>query len=304
MDATFQHRQAEYLTALEQLNTEALKIDDKNGLWAAVINRISGFLQMAPVCLIPLSCEEEEKGQILCSGSSLPPQLSAANFKLSDLFIRWLQEHNTPLNLQNTGWEEVSPGLTQDDKQCLVKLKASVCFAVKSIDGVLSGLIILEPSSTSVSFSHEEIKWVSLVLAMAALHLERIRVKNTFLEIQKQLKIVRGQLLDINALDDTVQVFREIAHDFNNILSGIIGRCELASGEKDAEKIKRHISSLAKAASAAQTKVQELRDLIESTAGKISRIPDLKQQEAFFQIERLLVVNPSGVDSIKESDKF
>jgi signal transduction histidine kinase len=304
MDNATHHRQDDYLIALEQFNAEAHKIDDIGRLWATVIARISGFLQVAPVCLfLPFSSGGEFR-LAYCTDPGPLPEPSAFGFKPAGVFIQWFKNHDTLLS-----WEEIShgvfsPGLSQDEQQLLAEIKASVSFGVKDAIGELSGVIMIKPRSNTVPYTASEIRCVALMVALLSPQLERILLKQAFQTIQAQIQIVREQFALVESLDETTRVFREITHSFNNILTGIIGRSELALGEKEEEKIKRHVLRLEKAASGAQDRAHELRDLAEFTAGQVSKLTDLKPKEALNQIEHLLNTIYPGVDAVEERDGF
>jgi hypothetical protein len=302
MDVASHHRQDDYLTALQQFNAEAFKIDDIDRLWATAIVRLNGFLQLAPVCLfIPFPSAGVYRLAMYSATGAIPDD-SFSGFKPSGSFIRWLKDHDFPLSWQEICDGVLSPGLEQVEQQLLTEITAFVCFGVKDLSGSLSGVVILKRRGTSLRYTELELQWVDLMLVLLSFHLKRIQLKQACRDIQERIKTVRNQFTVIEELDATLQMFRQLAHGFNNLLTGVIGRTELALGEKDEEKIKRQVLSLGKAASGGQARVQEARDMIEATAAHISKMSDLKPKEALEQIEHLTNIICPGIDAVEERD--
>lgn len=304
MEVAYHYRQDNYLIALQQFHAEALKISDIERLWATAIDRVSGFLQMAPVCSFLPYSSTEDFHLVLCSASGLTPDPSFSGFKPSGTFIRWLKDHDVPLYWPEVYGEVVSPSLAQDEQQRLAELKAAVCFAVKDMSGELSGVFVLKHRVPSEPYIELEIHGVALILILLSSHLKRIQLEQACHDIQIQLKTARDQFTAIETLDATLQMFRQIAHSFNTLLTGIIGRSELALGEKDEEKIKRQVLSMEKAAEGGQARVQEARDLIETAASQIHNMSNSQPKEALDQIECLTNIICPGIDSVEERDEI
>jgi hypothetical protein len=302
MEVAYHHGQDNYLTALQQFHAEALKISDIDRLWATAIDRVSGFLQMAPVCsFLPFSSGEDFH-LVLCSASGLAPDLSFSSFKPSGTFIRWLKDHDVPLSWPKVDDEVVSPGLAQDEQRLLAEIQAAVCFAVKDMGGEMSGVVVLKHRGNPGPYTELEIHGVALMLILLSSHLKRIQLEQACHDIQEQIKIARNQFAAIETLDATLYTFRQIAHSFNTVLTGIIGRSELALGEKEAEKMKRHVLIIEKAASGGHVRVQEGRDLIEAAASQIRNMSDTKPAEALDRVEHLINIIYPHVDAMEERD--
>jgi hypothetical protein len=302
MEVAYHHRQDNYLTALQQFHAEALKISDIDRLWATAIDRVSGFLQMAPVCsFLPFSSGEDFQ-LVLCSASGLTSDPSFSGFKPSGTFIRWLKDHDVPLSWPKVYDEVVSPSLAQDERHLLAEIQAAVCFAVKDMGGEISGVVVLKHRVTPGPYTELEIHGVALMLILLSSHLKRIQLEQACHDIKEQIKTARDQFAAIETLDATLQMFRQIAHSFNTLLTGIIGRSELALGEKEAEKIKRQVLSMEKAAEGGQARVQEARDLIEEAAAQVGKLSDNKPKEALDRVEQLINIIYPHVDAMEERD--
>lgn len=125
--------------------------------------------------------------------------------------------------------------------------------------------------------------------------------------IEEERNQLRENLLKASNFEDMSNVTGGLAHDFNNILSGIIGYCELAQATipptPDCEKSKKYLESMRRSMDNAVNLVKRTYDqlkLRESSQEK--KMENFNVGLVFDEIKNaLLPISPSNIQILKES---
>lgn len=182
-------------------------------------------------------------GKLRCVSAWGPQSEMAKNaeMELGKSVAGWVMQHGKPLHLGEDLNESQFPDFIRKRR----KISSSLCVPLM-VKNKAKGVLNISLFETKKKFSQTDLKLVSIFAENAAISIEKAEL---YEKLKKQTEILRNAIEELKTTQDRLiqseklralgNLASGMSHDFNNILTAILGRTELLLrhvGELDVEE--------------------------------------------------------------------
>ncbi|HEY32343.1 MAG TPA: GAF domain-containing protein [Dehalococcoidia bacterium] len=258
VDRWFFRERYKFLKELEEFSQEAHDIRDLRELSSSTVKLISRALQTSGVYLLLLS----ESGDFTIVASTGQESIQI-NLRSQTPIVQWLQSHKTPLHWRDIEKVPYFQMMSAKEASQLAAIRAELFIPLKSKEGELVGLFILEESLSRQRYSAEDERLVLSVASRMAIELENARLYALEKSMRRELQRQDEQ---------KTEFLHTVAHELKTPLTAIISSSDMMVTEKSAtpEQKLRLINNINRSAWLMDKRVGELLDLAKIQIGDLN----------------------------------
>ena len=166
--------------------------------------------------------------------------------------------------------------LWQTERDQLAKLNASVIIPLRAQD-FLIGLLILGSKESGEIYTNDDLDLLCTVANHVATAVRNAQLYDKSQQAYKELKKAQERVILSERLKALGEMTSGITHDFNNILTSILGRAQLALDEEKKDRLKKHIKVIERSALDAAQIILRLQDFARVRTDHVSHRVDLDE---------------------------
>jgi len=218
-----------------------------------------------------LDDEEPETLYVAAATGSRAELRRGKKLRFDQSVAGWVMRTGEPLLLQG--------GLDQDERfrhlPTRLQIHSSLCVPIKSLPGDLMGVLSLNREVTPGYFGMRDLRVMTIYASEAAAIIANVKafaaLQEAYAKLKRtsdRLKSIQAQLVHSSKMAAVGLLASGIAHEFNNILTGILGMSQLAQHTgKD-----RHVQKALKVAEENSNKAKEIVKNLLSFSGRYKKV--------------------------------
>lgn len=257
VDKWFYRERWEHFKALEQFSRETKEIADLPNLSDSFVSLVSQAMQTEDSCLLLL--DDSRKCFSVTASYALPKALKFS-FLYDSAIAAWLSKHEGFLSRRQMDILPQLQAITLKERNILDLMKADLLIPLKA-SKILIGILIIGPKRSNRAYSADDLRLLDLVSQHMAVTLDNARLygdlKRTYSELYETQENLIAQSEKLRVLGEMTT---GIAHNFNNTLTVILGRAQLALAEMEEADNKHDVELIERAALDAAKMVHKLQD--------------------------------------------
>ena len=256
VDRWFYRERYDYLQALERLGEEIRGVPNLGFIASSLLNTVTGAMRCQKACLLL----PDASGQYLTPlASHNVKELGSFSLEQKSALIQWLSRHEGYLTRKDLDIIPQLQALTHKERKALDKMKAELFLPLKTREG-LRGVLILGRKLSGQDYSPEEVRMLRVATRQVAASLDNARLLAQLEQSLVELKQAQEHLIQAERMRALGELANRITHDFNNVLTSILGRTELALEKVREGKLKKDLEVVHEAAQDGAQIVRKLRD--------------------------------------------
>ncbi|HEX3036238.1 MAG TPA: histidine kinase dimerization/phospho-acceptor domain-containing protein, partial [Thermodesulfobacteriota bacterium] len=262
IDAVFFKATYDYQRTIEEMSFAMVSLLNLDEIAGKIINTIEGTIFSSPIFVV------------LVDQNSGDYRVYAKSRGANKVNMPSIKQDSDLIQLLNRYREEIfKEDLTADERYIIHKDKLmkvfndfdSALFIPLFFKEQLIGILCLGERRNGLSYTSQDIKLLRILTNQSAVAIENaisfkligdyaIKLEDTNRELQE----TQMQLIQAEKMSAVGQLAGGIAHEFNNILTGIIGYTSFAMSRTDVEQIRKDLSVVQKASDRAAEIVKKL----------------------------------------------
>lgn len=258
IDKLFYGESYDHHRMLKESSQVMVTILDLPTLADRIVDLVSKTLRVEKVALFLL--DGESYSPIALQGY---PKLTKKELKLrsDNPVVKYLSRFNRFL----TGNEinnklPCKLGLWKEEEELLLsKLGIDLLFPLQA-RAQLTGLLMVGPKVSEDGYTLDEVELLSTVSGQMAIALDNARLYEESKRAYKELRVAHERLVRSEKLTALGVLSSGVAHDFNNMLTAILGRSQIALDRQKDPKVRRNLEIIEQAAVDAAGMVRKLQD--------------------------------------------
>jgi len=255
IDKLFYGESYDHHRMLKESSQVMVTILDLPALAHRIVDLVSKTLRVEKVVLFLL--DGELYSPIALQGY---PELAKKEVKLrsDNPIVKYLSRHNrflTGNEINNT--LPYKMGLWKEEEELLNKLEIALLFPLQA-RAQLTGLLAVGPKVSEDRYTPDEIELLSAVSGQMAIALDNARLYEESKRAYKELRVAHERLVRSEKLTALGILASGVAHDFNNMLTAILGRAQIALGHQIDPKFRHNLEIIEQAAVDAAGMVRKL----------------------------------------------
>ncbi|MHC4777628.1 MAG: ATP-binding protein [Planctomycetota bacterium] len=182
----------------------------------------------------------------IASAQGIPPEvIKTAKVRVGEGISGWVAENGEPQLLRegNPGFDRFK-GMAQRSH-----IRSSLCMPLKSMVGQVMGTLSLNQEKGERYFSHKDLNLMAIYAAEAGSVIQGAKAMEAITEANEELrrsherlKSIQAQLVQSGKMAAVGMLASGIAHEFNNLLTGITGMAQLAQHTGKEKHINKALS--------------------------------------------------------------
>lgn len=256
VDRWFYRERYEYLQALERLGEEIRDVPNLGFIASSLLNTVTGAMRCQKACLL---LPDPGGQRLIPLASHNVEEPGSLSLEQKSALVQWLSRHEGCLTRKDLDIIPQLQALTYKEKKALDRMEAELFLPLKTREG-LRGMLILGRKLSGQDYSSEEVKMLRVATRQVAASLDNARLLAQLEQSLVELKQAQERLIQAERMRALGELANRVAHDFNNVLTSILGRTELALEKVREEKLKKDLEVIREAARDGAQIVRKLRD--------------------------------------------
>jgi len=146
-------------------------------------------------------------------------------------------ESGLPILVEDTGADARTQETARADlAPSFMSAPIVLCVAIKSLDSII-GVVNVTNRRVGVAFDHGDAEFLAGLCGQLAVSIERARQTDRLHDAVRILKTAQDRLVSSERINALGEMAAGVAHDFNNILNGILGRAQLGLAAAESGEI-------------------------------------------------------------------
>jgi len=284
LDRLFERKKYDYRLMLRRSSQAMASLINLNELMVWILDKIPLTVGAEKASILLLNSEKQQYCLEACKGYE---NVSARTigFRHDSVLSQCLSNRNNCLTAEELEQLPQFSALWKSERETLKKIDVAVFVPLKAQE-TLIGMLVLGCKKSGDPYTNDDLDLLSTVANQVATSVRNAQLYQKSRQAYNELEEAQYRLIQAERLKALGEVTSGVAHDFNNILTTILGRAQLSlsviarggtEGGKIDTKIKQNLQLIEQAALDAAETVRRLQDFARLRTDRATDIVDINE---------------------------